>query len=457
MDRAELRALRSDLDTFLGEFKDCFARRRTADHLGVYVRGQLGPLPRKSVEPIALEADVPPRTLQEFFSIHSWSAEDMGTCVRRIVARDHADAGAIGILDETSFAKKGDKTAGVQRQYCGATGKIDNCVVSVHLGYAARDFHALVDADLYLPKSWLEDAERRGRAGVPEDAKFRTKWQIALGLIDRTRADGVPLKWITADEGYGEVPEFLHGLADRDLLYMIEVPCSTGGWTVRGLTWGKKHRRVEALWEKGGPPWTTYRIKDTSRGPLVWRARATRFHPSWDPSQELWLVVAHNFLTGEIKYFLSNAPEDTDVALLLTVAFSRWRVERLFEDAKQEVGFDHFELRKFSAVQRHFAASMVSLLFLNRVRWSRGAEDSIANAVATQASDRNSTRPDAAVDGSRSEARAPQSARRVRAAVSGEGKAVAHKGDAAAAPRTRSRSSRRTALPPVDLAPDLAL
>lgn len=457
MDKEDLKALRGDLDEFLDGFGGCFGTRKTAKHLGVYVRGQLGPLPRKSVEPIALEADVPPRTLQEFFSIHAWSAEDMKKCVREIVARDHAAASTIGIIDETSFAKKGDKTVGVQRQYCGATGKVDNCVVSVHLGYATKGFHALVDSDLYLPESWLEDRDRCRKAGVPDDAVFRKKWQIALSMIDRTRADGVALTWITADEGYGEVPAFLQGLDDRDLLYMIEVPRSLCGWTPRGLDQGKKLRRVDALWGRGGPSWTTYRVKDTGKGPLVWKARTTRFHPSWKPSQELWLVVAQQVLTGEVKYFLSNAPSDTSTDRLLTVAFARWRVERLFQDSKQEVGFNHFELRKFSAVQRHFAVSMVSLLFLNGLRSRGGAKDSIANGLPAQACSRSPARPDAHADGARPETLPPDPALRARAATGSAIDSVTLQGHATTASRGRRRPGRRSSVSRVDLAPMLAL
>src|SRR2546430_6568884 len=219
MDKDRLLALRPELDRFIEEIQPRYGLAKSAVHLGVYVRGQLSGLERKSVEPTADEAGVPARTLQEFFSIHSWDADELRRNVRRVVARDHGAPDAIGLVDDTAFAKDGDKTVGVQRQYCGATGKVDNCVVTVQLGYAAGDFHTLVDSDLYLPESWTADRERRRKAGVPDAVAFRTKWRIALDLIDRTRRDGVPLRWITADEGYGEVPDFLRGVTERGLLY----------------------------------------------------------------------------------------------------------------------------------------------------------------------------------------------------------------------------------------------
>lgn len=451
MDRAELLELGGDLDKFLGEFRGCFMTDQTAVHLGVYVRGQLGPLEWKSVEPIALDAGKAPRTLQEFLSLHRWDAGLMRSQVRKMVARDHASPEAIMVVDETSVAKKGEKTAGVQRQYCGSTGKVDNCVVSVHLGYVAGDFHALVDDDLYLPREkWIGDPQRRAEAGIPESADFRTKWQIALDLLDRTLADGVVARWLTADEGYGAVPAFLEGVAERKLLYVVEVPRSVEGWTPNGKRRGRKRRRVEKLWERGGPSWTTYLVKETGNGPLVWHARATRFHPSWDPSLELWLVVGRHALTGEIKYFLSNAPATEDVARLLSVAFSRWHIERIFEDSKQEVGLDHFEARKFRAIQRHFAVSMVSFFFLNRVRAraraARGGLEAIAILVAAQAGDRTSTRSDNLPGRARTQDPTRSPAHLLSPEERGAVACLAPEGDVPRATRRRDRSATGSAM-----------
>jgi len=374
MDVATLRGIRTELDEFLTKFDGCFQDRRSVSHLGVYVRGQLGPLQRKSVEPIALDADVHPRTLQQFLSCYKWDEAEMCRRARQIIVERYGHSEAIGILDETSFAKKGKKTAGIQRQYCGSTGKVDNCVVTVHLDYAVPGFHTLVDGDLYVPEGWLADAARCKEAGMPADVTFRTKWQIGLDLIDRSARDGIFLRWITADEGYGEVPAFLDGVAARGLHYVVEVPRSVRGWTPNGLRIGRKMERVEALWWRGGPTWLTYSIKETTKGDVVWRVRTSVFVPSWDRTQRLRLIVAENLDTGELKYFLSNAPIETPLSSLLTVAFSRWQVERIFEDAKQEIGFRHFEVRGYKAVQRHLAISLVSLLFLSSVVTTLGGE-----------------------------------------------------------------------------------
>jgi SRSO17 transposase len=397
MDLATLRGIRSELDLFLGRFDGCFRRRESREYFGVYVRGQLGPLERKSVEPIALEAGVHPRNLQQFLGQYAWDEKAMARRTREVVRDEHFCAEAIGVIDDTSVAKKGTKTVGIQRQYCGSTGKVDNCVVTVHVNYVAPDISTIVDSDLYLPQSWFDDPSRCEVAGVPAGLAFRTKPQIALDLLDRTRADGVPLKWITADEGYGEVPTFLDGVAARGLLYVIEVPgAHVHGWTPNGLRVGRKKSPLKDLWWRGGPTWTTYAIKDTTRGDVVWDVRSTVFVPSWDPTKRLRLLVAQNVLTEEIKYFLSNAPLETPVTSLLTVAFTRWNVERCFEDAKGEVGFDHFEVRGYRSVQRHLTISMLSLLFLSRVsRRLRGEKGGALELLSGEAGDRRAARSDA--------------------------------------------------------------
>ncbi|MEZ0228972.1 MAG: transposase [Planctomycetota bacterium] len=212
---ATLRELRADLDEFLARFAGCFRSIEAKQHLATYVGGQLGPLQRKSVEPIALEAGraathaaaVPraPLVGREGHGSHS--------PVCQIVAQEHGDPDAIGVIDGTDHPKKGDKTVGIQRQYCGRLGKIENCVATVNLDDVGHEgFHTLVDADLYLPEGWAEDLGRCEAAGIPSNVGYRAKWRIALALIARSLGDGVPLRWITADEDYGRIPEFLKGV-----------------------------------------------------------------------------------------------------------------------------------------------------------------------------------------------------------------------------------------------------
>jgi len=389
MTREELATIRKNLDRFLKRFDGCIRTRPSREHLRTYVGGQIGRLRRKSVEPIALEAGVAPRSLQEFFSLHHWDEQGMRRRLQEIVAQEHASAEAIAVIDETSFPKKGRDTTGVHRQYCGATGKTDNCVVTVHLGYATEDFHALIDGDLYLPKeTWVDNVDRRRKAGIPQDVVFREKWRIALDLLDRTVANGVAFRYLTADEEYGRSGAFRRGVAAHGICYVVEVPCSMTGWTRRPPTQGPEDytgkgrrrtrrtlspqappsQRVDEAWRHGGPRWRKYHVKETDKGPVVWEVRAGRFSPwSWEeglPAEEGRLIVARNVLDGEVKYFFSNAPEEIPLTTLLRIAFSRWIIERLFEDGKTEIGLDHFEMRRYTAILRHLIVSMVSLLFL---------------------------------------------------------------------------------------------
>ena len=196
----------------------------------MYVEGQLSELRRKSVEPIAKAANVPVRSLQEFLSLLNWNEDRMRDRLQGIVAAEHASPHAVGIIDETSFAKQGEKTPGVQRQYCGHTGKTDNCIVTVHLAYAADDFHCLLDGELFLPESWDEDRERCRQAKIPDDMVYRPKWKIALELLDRANSNGVKFSWLTFDEGYGGKPPFLRALRQRKQAFIGEVPCTFTGW-----------------------------------------------------------------------------------------------------------------------------------------------------------------------------------------------------------------------------------
>jgi SRSO17 transposase len=404
MDAEQIRGLGSMLDDFLGKFADCFARRDTRAHLPVYVGGQLSNLLRKSVEPIALAAERPVRTLQEFLSQLEWDHDRMRECVAKIVIEDHGDCEAIGVMDETGWVKKGRHTPGVQRQYCGAVGKQENCIITVHLGYVTDDFHCLLDGDLYLPESWDADRLRCQAAGIPDDVVYRSKSDIALALYDRARKNGVRFEWLTFDEWYGGKPAFLRALDQRGQKYVAEVPKTVMAWiapapqvtqrpfrkrsrgrsrkTPRLVAGSPEPRTLEQLSCRhpalSALPWQTYRIKDTEKGPLVWHVKHVLVSVKDEqglPAAPQHLLRCTNPLTGEIKYFLSNAPPDTPTTKLLRVAFSRWHVERCFEDGKGRIGLDHWEGRRWIGLQRHLALSLVSYLFLARVQTQMGKKN----------------------------------------------------------------------------------
>jgi SRSO17 transposase len=409
MDAAKILQLEPKLDDYLKRFDDCFRRKDTRAHLPVFVQGQLSDLPEKSVEPIALEAGVPPRTLQEFLSLLKWDQDRMRDRLHEIVRDEHASPHAVGLIDETSDPKKGDKTPGVQKQWCGRLGKTENCMVTVHLGYAADDFHCLLDGELFLPASWANDRERCQEAGIPDTMVYRPKWQIALELYDRAVANGISLAWLTFDEGYGGKPDFGRGLTARGQRYVGEVPRNFTGWlkaprvvtrpyharrrgrgrSVPRLASGSP--RAKGVAELMNDPavraqaWQRWRVKDGEKGPVVWECQQVLFYPKDErglPGPAQHLVIARNALDlNEIKFFISNAPANTSVGTLLKVAFSRWRIERCFEDQKSEIGLDQYEGRRYLGLKRHLILSSVSYLFLARVREEWVGEKSAADGV----------------------------------------------------------------------------
>ena len=396
MDAGQIRSLEPQLMEYLAGFADCFRRRDTREHLSVYVRGQLSDLGEKSVEPIALRAGVPPRTLQEFVASYRWDEDGLRQRLQTKVATEHASPRSIGIIDETSDTKKGTKTPGVQRQHCGSVGKQENCIVTVHLGYAVDDFHCLLDGELFLPESWSNDRERCKEAGIPDTMVYRPKTEIALELYDRAVANGICFEWMTFDEWYGAKPQFLRAFDEREQKFIGEVHKGYTAWTQPPRVTERPYRRrgrgrprrtprvvagsqrpmtVEEMMRFHRPlreqAWKRYRIKDGERGPMVWEIKQVLIYPRNEeglPEQAYHLIVARNVMEpGIIKYFVSNAPVGTSVQTMLLVAFSRWRVERCFEDEKGELGLDHYEGRRYQGLKRHMIITAVSHLFLAKV------------------------------------------------------------------------------------------
>jgi SRSO17 transposase len=328
MDVQDLRRLKPELTKYLKRFAHCFPRKDTRAHLPVYVNGQLSDLSRKSVEPIALAADVAPRTLQEFLSQHRWHEDHAGDQLQEIVRSEHAGPHTIGIIDETGFVKKGDKTPGVKRQWCGAAGKPENCIVTVHLSCARDDFHCVLDGELYLPEDWANDSERRKHAGIPEEMTYRPKWEIGLELYDRAVSNGLHFDWVTFDEWYGGKPKFLLALSARGQWFVGEVPRSFVGWlkqprvvtrpfrrhghggrrrkVPRLASGSPPARRVDELLKQGelrDQPWQRWRVKDGEKGPMVWEVKHYRFTPKDEnalPAEPMHLIVARDVLDPSV-------------------------------------------------------------------------------------------------------------------------------------------------------------
>jgi SRSO17 transposase len=396
MDVGQIRRLEPKLAQFLDPFRDCFDRNDTRAPLGVSVRGQLSDLPQKGVAPIALDADVAPRTLQEFLGQHRWQEGRLRDRLQRRVAAEHQGPHTIGIFDETGDPEEGDKTPGVQEQWCGRPGKAEHGVVTVHLGSALGGFHRPLDGESFLPESWDADRDRCREAGIPDAMTYRPQWEIALERYDRAVGDGVRFDWLTFDEGYGGEPELLRARTTREQPYVAEVPRHLvgrldpprvvtrpdhksrrgRGRKIPRLASGRRPaRRVDELLDDPrlrDRSWPRFRVKDGQKGPMVRECQHVMLTVKGAdglPGETLHLVAARDVPgPDELKSFVSDAPPGTSVGTPLLVAFSRRRVERCFEDQKGEIGLDQYEGRRHLGLRRHLIISAPSYLFLSRGR-----------------------------------------------------------------------------------------
>lgn len=400
----ELKNVGRMLTSFLLMFRMCFKSIAGQQLLRLYVQGQLSDVQRKNCESIALKFNHCPRTLQRFLESIKWDEELLRDRCQEIVVRDHAHPDAIGLIDESGSHKSGHSTAAVTRQYNGNRGKIENCVVAVHLGYSAPGFRTLLDSQLYLPEDWADDPDRRKENYIPDDVVFQTKQQIAISLIDRALKSGVRVAWWTFDEFYGRDSKFLDALDHRTQRFVGEIPSNTRVWTRKpdviteesrtGRDCPKQTRRVadhERPCEVRNllkhslkfylQSWQKYRIKDIHKGPEVWKIkhltvwRQTSEHL---PSNRLTLIIAVNVRTREMKFFLANAVVgENGVTLreLLRVAFGRWAIEAELRVSKEELGMDHFEVRGWRCIHRHYFVTGLSFLLCSRIRQSLDKHD----------------------------------------------------------------------------------
>jgi SRSO17 transposase len=371
---------------YLLRFRDCFPQKRVANHFGTFCRGLLSDMPRKSVEPIALESGTAVRTLQEFLATTQWDHDHARTLLQRRFASVLADLpnddlGTVGVIDETSCQKWGDQTPGVQRQYLGCVGKIDNGIVTVHIGVAKGTFQALLDADLYLPEAWAEDRKRCREAGIPDDVGYRAKWRIALDQWLRLGDNGVSFDWLTFDEGYGSKVPFLWVLGVAGQKFVAEVPVN---FTVRRSAESQARRADELQPARHTEDWERFRIARKTQPKQVWRARGTRV---WAAEGGHLLVTAINEATGEVKYFATNAVEEP-LDRVLRVAFRRATVEHAFRLAKQEAGLMHYEGRQYVGLVRHLTMALVVLGFVaeqtQRLRGEKSGGDRRAGVPGSQ-------------------------------------------------------------------------
>jgi SRSO17 transposase len=339
-----------------------FYRPESQEHALQYLRGLLSPLQRKNGWTIAeFAGEKEPKALQRFLNLTPWSAVLMRDLVRDYAMERFADPRGVLIADPTGFAKKGSKSAGVQRQYSGTLGRVDNCQIGTFLAYAnRRGDRVLIDRELYLPKdSWAVDFERRREAGIPDEVAFRTRPQQVQVMIDRAVAAGVPFSWFVADEEFGQNRILRKYLEAEGIAYCMAVPKSTDVNTAGVTTNPDTPTRLDNLASQLRPG-------DFSRRACGIGAKGFRTY-DWaviagrDGRQ---YVVRRSIADGEIAYFHCYNPRGESLSELVAVIGLRWPIEECFEAAKQQAGLDNYQVRKYDAWYRHITLAMLALAFL---------------------------------------------------------------------------------------------
>ena len=391
----------SRLDAYAARFRDAFDRPRPAAWCGVYLRGLLTDGDRKSIEPMSRKVTPPPglavkdldQALQQFLGQSPWDENVVWRRYRSVMAETFASPAGIFVIDDTSFPKQGKHSVGVQRQYCGAQGKRANCQVAPSVHYVSPKGHYPLAMRLYLPESWLGDADRLDKAGVPEEhRRALTKGQIALELLDRVRSEGLPGRLVVADAGYGVSGPFRDGLAARGLHYIVgvtdemvvfaEEPSWEGpGPAARPSQSGGRPRTRSKLADGAPRPVSLKELATTTplakvtwregtKGKLSGRFAWLRVWPGggWATGEcagagPAWLLIEEQ-ADGKIKYALSNLPARTSRIRAVRLWKSRWPVEQGYQQMKEELGLAHHEGRSWRGFHHHACLVMLAYGFL---------------------------------------------------------------------------------------------
>ena len=346
----------------------CFARSETRERVKAYLRGLLSPVERKNGWQLAEEAGFStPYAMQYLLNRAVWESDQVRDQLQIYVREMMGDQRGVYILDETGFLKKGKKSVGVQRQYSGTAGRVENCQIGVFLAYATQTGQTLVDRELYLPKSWTQDRQRCREADVPEEVTFATKPQLAARMLWRALDAGLCAKWVTGDCVYGSHRPLRAGLEDRSQAYALCVKCSESV-DVQGER--KRVDRIAA--DLGADQWQRLSAGSGSKGPRLFDWACVELDK---PEQEGWqrcLVVRRSLVEGEkpadLAYVLVFAPCGTTLQELVAPIGTRWTVEQWFEEGKGEVGLDEYEVRSWHGWFRHITLSMLAHAFLMVLR-----------------------------------------------------------------------------------------
>jgi SRSO17 transposase len=403
-----LRGLAPRLDAFLRPFVAALTRPQQRDNAGLYVRGLLSNLGAKTAEAIAYLHDRDRQGLQKFVGQSGWDHRPLLAELARQIGAALGEPDAVLAFDPSAFAKKGDRSVGVQRQWCGRLGKLENCQVGVYLAYVSRLDHALVDVRLYLPREWTRKKKRMAQAGVPSGTRFRTRHELALEMLDE-RGEALPHAWVSGDDEMGRCSWFRRELRGRGERYLLAVPSNT---SVRDLAgdppaYAGRGRRPKARfgradrWATGLPAgaWETVEVRDAEKGPLAVQAVRALVQARADNRAskvaEVLVVFRARQPDGSWKhdYLLSNAPPETPVAEFARVFKAHHRVEECLQRAKGEAGLADYQVRTWGGWHHHQTLSLVAAWFLTQEVQRGKKEGPAANRPAGPARHRPSAAP----------------------------------------------------------------
>ncbi|WP_280509268.1 IS701 family transposase [Nocardia farcinica] len=343
-----------------GRFTRSEPRGRARD----YVTGLVAGLERMNGWTLAERAGaVSPDGMQRLLRRAGWDVDGVRDDVRAYAVSRLEDREAVLIADDTGFLKKGVRSAGVQRQYSGTAGRTENCQIGVFLAYASRHGHALVDRELYLPESWTGDRDRCRGAGIPDEVGFETKPRLVMGMVERALAARVPFAWFTADEAYGQVKYLRFWLEQHDVAHVLATR-RNDMLNTTGLGQARADELVAAL---PGRAWQRISAGAGAHGPRDYDWARVRIRPWWAPGRGHWLLARRSITDpDQIAYYVCYGLRRSTIADLAWIAGSRWRIEECFQQAKNEAGLDHYQVRSWRAWYAHITLSMLALAWLAR-------------------------------------------------------------------------------------------
>jgi SRSO17 transposase len=402
-----MRGLLKRLETFAEPFAKSFARPEPRRHAAEYMTGLLSQLERKTGEAIAYLHDQERQALQKFVGFVPWDHKPLLATLAGQVGEVLGEPDAVIVFDPSAFPKKGTKSVGVARQWCGRLGKVDNCQVGVFMALVSRKGHALVNTRLYLPKAWAKDRARRKGAGVPKEVKFRTRHQLALEMLAEC-GERLPHGWVAGDDEMGRASGFRRGLQARTERYLLGVPSNTlvrdldvppPGYSGRGRHPMSPFLRLDR-WRAALPEgaWTRVDVRDGEKGPLVVEVVSRRVQARTETGgtgpEELLFVTREHQSDGTFKhdYDLSNADPGVALMELARVSKAAHRIEECFERAKGEAGLADYQVRNWTAWHHHQTLSVLAAWFLDQEARRGKNPDPGAHDPATAAADRGADR-----------------------------------------------------------------